>query len=225
MEDVPGRRIDTSPDSPDRSPPQRPSASSRATWTTSGTCWRQTRWTTEGEAADWLRGPILGIIASSTSEVGMGTEQPRVIRPDERTVASGPATPGMVREVAFAGDDRWVGFVRSEAGVRSGWHHHGDTDTYICVLRGCIELEFRPGGHERLEVSAGDFAYVTRGVIHREGTTAEEPGETALVRVGRARGQRRCSRRRVGIASPALTTGRRACRPSSTSTPGSSAPA
>ncbi len=114
----------------------------------------------------------------------MDTPRPRAVRPAERTVAAGPVTPGMVREVAFAGDDRWVGFVRSEAGVRSGWHHHGETDTYFYVLRGTIELEFGPGGRERLRVEAGDFAHVPRGVIHREGTTAEEPGELALVRIG-----------------------------------------
>ena len=109
---------------------------------------------------------------------------PSAVRPGERTVAAGPTTPGMVREMAFAGDDRWVGFVRSEAGVRSGWHHHGATDTYFYVLRGVIELEFGPGGRERLRVEAGDFAHVPRGVIHREGTTLDEPGELALVRIG-----------------------------------------
>ena len=68
----------------------------------------------------------------------MEMPRPRAVRPAERTVAAGPVTAGMVREVAFAGDDRWVGFVRSEAGVRSGWHHHGETDTYFFVPRGTI---------------------------------------------------------------------------------------
>jgi uncharacterized RmlC-like cupin family protein len=90
----------------------------------------------------------------------------------------------MIREVAFAGDDRWVGFVSSEPGVRSGWHHHGATDTYFYVLRGAIELEFGPGGRERLAIGAGDFAHVPRGLIHREGTTPNEPGELILVRIG-----------------------------------------
>ncbi len=94
----------------------------------------------------------------------MQVEQPRVIRPDQRTVAVGPATPGIVREEAYAGDDRWVGIVRTEPGVWSGWHHHGETDTYFYVLRGAIELEFGPGGRERLRVEAGDYAHVPRGV-------------------------------------------------------------
>jgi hypothetical protein len=33
----------------------------------------------------------------------METPQPRAVRPAARTVAAGPVTPGMVREVAFAG--------------------------------------------------------------------------------------------------------------------------
>jgi hypothetical protein len=33
-------------------------------------------------------------------------------------------------------------------------------------------------------VSAGDYAYVPRGLIHREGTTPEQPAEVALVRIG-----------------------------------------
>jgi uncharacterized RmlC-like cupin family protein len=113
----------------------------------------------------------------------MSTARPRSVRSTERLVA-GPATPGMVREMAFAGDDRWVGYVHTEPGVRSGWHHHGETDTYFYVLQGSVELEFGPGGRERLSVVAGDFAHVPPGVIHREGTTPDEPGGIILVRVG-----------------------------------------
>ncbi len=113
----------------------------------------------------------------------MSTARPRSVRSTELLVA-GPATPGMVREMAFEGDDRWVGHVRTEPGVRSGWHHHGETDTYFYVLRGLVELEFGPGGRERLSVAAGDFAHVPPGVVHREGTTPDEPGEIILVRVG-----------------------------------------
>lgn len=107
----------------------------------------------------------------------MDPVRPRAIGPAQRRIASGPATPGMVREEAFAADDRWVGVVRTEPGVRSGWHHHGDTDSYFYVLSGAMELEFGPGGHGRLRVSAGDYAHVPRGVIHREGTPPDEPAE------------------------------------------------
>jgi uncharacterized RmlC-like cupin family protein len=104
------------------------------------------------------------------------------VGPTERLAAAG--TPGIVREVAFTGNDRWVGYVRSEPGVWSGWHHHGETDTYFYVLRGTIKLEFGPGGSEGLAVRAGDFAHVPAGLIHREGTTSDEAGELVLVRLG-----------------------------------------
>jgi uncharacterized RmlC-like cupin family protein len=124
------------------------------------------------------------IVASSTSEVDMDTARPRAVNPAQRTVAAGPATPGMVREQAFASDDRWVGVVRTEPGVLSGWHHHGDTDTYFYVLSGAMELEFGPGGRDRLRVGAGDFVHMPRGLIHREGTPHDQPAEVALVRIG-----------------------------------------
>ena len=57
----------------------------------------------------------------------MDDARPRAMGPDQRTIPPGPATPGMVREQAFVSDDRWVGVVRTEPGVRSGWHHHGET--------------------------------------------------------------------------------------------------
>ena len=114
----------------------------------------------------------------------MAIARPRAIGPAQRTVAAGPATPGMVREQAFVTDDRWVGVVRTEPGVQSGWHHHGDTDTYFYVVSGALELEFGPGGHERLRVGAGDYAHVPRGVIHREGTPSDQATEVALVRIG-----------------------------------------
>ena len=123
-------------------------------------------------------------VASSSPEVEMDPVRPRAVGPAQRRTAAGPATPGMVREEAFAGEDRWVGVVRTEPGVRSGWHHHGDTDTYFYVLSGAMELEFGPGGHERLRVGAGVYAHMPRGVIHREGTPPDQPAEVALVRIG-----------------------------------------
>jgi uncharacterized RmlC-like cupin family protein len=90
----------------------------------------------------------------------------------------------MIREQAFAGEDRWVGYVRTEPGAKSGWHHHGDTDTYVYVLRGSMDLEFGPGGRERVAGTVGDFIHVPRGAIHREGTAPDQAGEAVVVRVG-----------------------------------------
>jgi uncharacterized RmlC-like cupin family protein len=142
-----------------------------------------------GKACPWAapgrdEARILDVATSATDEVDMETARPRAIGAAQRTTAAGPATPGMVREQAFAGDDRWVGVVRTEPGVRSGWHHHGGTDTYFYVLRGAMEFEFGPGGHEHLRVGAGDFVHMPHGLIHREATTSDQPAEVALVRIG-----------------------------------------
>ena len=114
----------------------------------------------------------------------MESARPQAIGPGERTTAAGPATPGMIREAAFIADDRWVGVVRTEPGVRSGWHHHGETDSYFYVLSGAMELEFGPAGGEVLRVEAGDYVHVPRGLVHREGTPPDQPAEVALVRIG-----------------------------------------
>lgn len=113
----------------------------------------------------------------------MSIVEPRAVHAAERVVAD-PPTPGMIRELAFGGDDRWVGYVRTEPGVRSGWHHHGETDTYFYVLRGRIEFEFGPDGARRVSVGPGDFAHMPPGLVHREGTTPDEPAELVLVRIG-----------------------------------------
>ncbi len=92
-------------------------------------------------------------------------------------------TPGICRRQAFAGDDRWVGYVQTQLGEWSGWHHHGETDTYMYVLSGGLEFEFGPA-REQLLVGSGDFALMPAGVVHRERTTPGAPGEIVLVRIG-----------------------------------------
>ena len=93
-------------------------------------------------------------------------------------------TGGIARFEAFAGEGRWVGYVTTVPGVMSGWHHHGDTDTYIYMVKGIITLEFGAAGQERADAAAGDFVTVPAGVVHREGTPAGDPAEAVVVRVG-----------------------------------------
>lgn len=102
------------------------------------------------------------------------------LRPED--LAPGPVTPGMVRLEAFAGDDRWIGHVRSEPGVFSGWHHHGDHDTYFYVLAGLCRIEL--GGGESFDVHAGDFAHIPAGTVHREGPQGDDTLEAIVVRCG-----------------------------------------
>jgi quercetin dioxygenase-like cupin family protein len=89
----------------------------------------------------------------------------------------------MKRLEAFSAEDRWVGHVWGEAGVLSGWHHHGEHDTYFYVLSGRARIEMEGG--EFIEVGQGDFAQIGAGTIHREGASGDEPLEVVLMRIGR----------------------------------------
>jgi uncharacterized RmlC-like cupin family protein len=112
-----------------------------------------------------------------------GENQVRLIRPNERT--TGAATPGMVREEAFATDRMWSGFLRTEPGMVSGWHHHGEYETTIYVLSGALRMEFGPGGTETIVAEPGDFLYVARGAVHRESNPADHEATAIVVRAGR----------------------------------------
>jgi mannose-6-phosphate isomerase-like protein (cupin superfamily) len=89
----------------------------------------------------------------------------------------------MQREQAFAGDDRWVGFVSAEPGAWSGWHHHGETDTYFYVMSGAVEFEYGTEG-ATVAVNAGDFCHVPKGLVHRERPRPGPRAELVLVRIG-----------------------------------------
>jgi uncharacterized RmlC-like cupin family protein len=106
-----------------------------------------------------------------------------VVTPGERT--AGPSTPGMDRQQAFATDGMWSGFVRTEAGMVSGWHHHGEHESVIYVLTGRLRLEFGPGGSDTVEAGPGDFLYVPPGAVHREGNPSAQPADIVVVRAGR----------------------------------------
>jgi mannose-6-phosphate isomerase-like protein (cupin superfamily) len=109
--------------------------------------------------------------------------RPVVVSPAGRQSPAGQQTVGMQREQAFAAHDRWVGFVASEPGAWSGWHHHGETDTYFYVIQGGMEFEYGAEG-ETVAVATGDFCHVPAGVIHRERPRPGTRAELVLVRVG-----------------------------------------
>jgi uncharacterized RmlC-like cupin family protein len=111
----------------------------------------------------------------------MANVRPSIVRAAERRVA--PATAGMQREEAFAEDERWLGFVRTDAGIEGGWHHHGERDSYIYVLRGTISIDFGPGGRNRITAQSGDFIFNPAHFVHRE-VTGHEPGELIVMRLG-----------------------------------------
>ena len=105
------------------------------------------------------------------------------ITPDERV--EGQPTSGMLREQAVRTDGLWSGFVRTDPGMVSGWHHHGDYESSIYLLTGLLRMEFGPDGSESFVAGPGDFVYVGRGIVHREGNPSDEPATFVVTRGGR----------------------------------------
>jgi uncharacterized RmlC-like cupin family protein len=95
-----------------------------------------------------------------------------IIRPSQRDTATAQ-TPGMDRAAGVSAStcnsaSVWMGAVRTDAGFRSGAHHHGGVESALYVVSG--RYRFRWG--ERLEHSAdgeaGDFIFVPPMVLHQE---------------------------------------------------------
>jgi uncharacterized RmlC-like cupin family protein len=106
----------------------------------------------------------------------------RVVRPGERR--PGPSTPGMTREEAFAAEGMWSGTARTEPGMVSGWHHHGDHETSLYVAVGGLRMEYGPGGGSVIEACEGDFIHVPRGAVHREANPTGAVSTLVVVRAG-----------------------------------------
>lgn len=109
------------------------------------------------------------------------TDPVRVVRANELKLAEGTAA--MNRKAALDEEGLWAGTVVTEAGMDSGWHHHGDNSSVIYVLRGSIRIDFGPGGGESVEGSDGDFILVPPHSVHRE-TTLGEPVHGVVFRAG-----------------------------------------
>jgi uncharacterized RmlC-like cupin family protein len=107
-----------------------------------------------------------------------------VQRADAGLAAPGPPTAGMDRRQIMERGDTWVGWVRTDAGLASGWHHHGDRDTYVYVISGSLTIEYGPGGRDHVRATAGDVIYNPARMVHRETTTPDGPAEAFVVRVG-----------------------------------------
>jgi uncharacterized RmlC-like cupin family protein len=90
----------------------------------------------------------------------------------------------MTREQAIAVDGLWAGLVRTEAHMITGWHHHADYDTSIYVVDSSLRMESGPGGANVVEAGPGDFLYVPKGAIHREGNPSGEESHVVVVRTG-----------------------------------------
>jgi uncharacterized RmlC-like cupin family protein len=106
----------------------------------------------------------------------------RLIRPDERS--EGQPTPGVRREQAVSTERSWAGYVTTEAGMVSGWHHHGDYESHIYVVSGGLRLEYGPDGQDMVDAQPGDFVFVPPHVVHREGNPSSADATVIVVRAG-----------------------------------------
>ena len=104
------------------------------------------------------------------------------VRPLDRT--EGQPTPGMRREQAVATEGSWAGYVTTEAGIVSGWHHHGEYESHIYVLSGALRMESGPGGADVVETEPGDFVFVPPHTVHREGNPTSRESTLIVVRAG-----------------------------------------
>jgi uncharacterized RmlC-like cupin family protein len=111
------------------------------------------------------------------------TDRPGVVRRAERRPASNLPR-GAAGEEAYADPNGWVGYLALDPGSASGWHHHGDWNSYACVLRGVLRWEFGPGGADAVEVAAGDTGRMPARLIHRDVSAGTEPLEMILFRAG-----------------------------------------
>jgi uncharacterized RmlC-like cupin family protein len=112
-------------------------------------------------------------------------EKPVIVTAAEFRTPDGPPTPGMERKVALAHDGVWVGTVDTEPGVMTGWHHHGDWDTYVYTLRGEARLDYVDDRDVVVRsTQPGEVIFIPKGVVHREGSASTDGISALLVRVG-----------------------------------------
>ncbi len=93
-------------------------------------------------------------------------------------------TSGMQREELITSLNSWVGIVKTKPKFTSGWHHHGDYDTYVYVISGELKLEFGQAGQESRVAKAGEVAYIPKDTVHRESSPSIEEQVLFGVRVG-----------------------------------------
>ena len=110
--------------------------------------------------------------------------RPQVVRAGERRAATGlPA--GSSGEEAYRDPGAWVGFLSLAPGAASGWHHHGDWDSYAHVFSGVLRWEFGAGGAEAVEVGPGDTGRMPAHLVHRDVSAGDEELRMVLFRAGR----------------------------------------
>ena len=93
-------------------------------------------------------------------------------------------TSGMSRLQARLRDNVQALRVETPGQTTSGWHHHGDYETYGYVIEGHIRFESGAGGKDVVEAGPGEFFVVPPNTIHREGNPEAAQQRLVGFRVG-----------------------------------------
>ena len=96
----------------------------------------------------------------------------RVIKPNECD-GSTAQTPGMDRvegvgAKTVGAQKLWVGHVHVGEGVRSGPHHHGETESAIYIISGGARFRYGDNLENEAFATAGDFIFVPPFLVHQE---------------------------------------------------------
>jgi uncharacterized RmlC-like cupin family protein len=79
----------------------------------------------------------------------------------------------------------WVGKVTVEPATSTGAHHHGETDSVVCVTAGRITIRWGERLEHRARAEAGDFIYIPAYLVHQEINESEsEPVDSIVIRSG-----------------------------------------
>src|SRR5919106_6455740 len=97
----------------------------------------------------------------------------QVVSGDQRRAEASP-TPGMRREQAFADEGTWVGVARTEPSRVTGWHHHGEFDTFFYCISGRVRVEHGSSGREAVEAGPRGLRRLPPGGVHRGVNPADE---------------------------------------------------
>jgi quercetin dioxygenase-like cupin family protein len=97
------------------------------------------------------------------------------------TLPEAPATPGIIRYMAFQREGRVVVRSRSAPGAISAWHHHGDYEVFGYILSGHERFEFGPLGEDAVTVSQGDFFHIPPLTVHRDVNPSDEELQEAIL--------------------------------------------
>jgi len=116
------------------------------------------------------------------------TARLRLVRSEDASTETA-ATPGMIRRAGVAASTVgstaiFLGETHLPPGVRSGAHHHGESETGIYVVSGNPVFVFSEDGAElRLETKPGDYVFVPPYVPHiEENPSADTPAVVVLAR-------------------------------------------